>query len=107
MHGLRKISGDIRQGGQKQIPETVACEAVPRGKAVLKEISEQVFIAGKSHHAIADVAGRQNAIFAAQTAGAAAVVRDGHYGGEVGYRLGRPAFPAFRDMLLQAAQHRG
>jgi len=73
----------------------------------LKQISEQVFVPGKSDHAIADVARGQNAIFAAQATGAAAVIGDRHDSGEVGNGLGRPAFAALGNVLFQAAQNGG
>ena len=53
-------------------------------EAVLKEAAEKGFVFRKSDHAVANVAGREDAILAAQTAGAAAVIRDGHNGSEVG-----------------------
>jgi len=50
----------------------------------LKEAAKQGFIFGKSDHAVADVAGREDTFLAAQAAGAAAVIGDGDDRGEVG-----------------------
>ena len=73
----------------------------------MKKLAEQVFVPGKSDHAVADVAGRQDAIFAAQAAGAATVIRDRDDGGEIRDRLCGTALSALGDMFLQAAQHGG
>ena len=74
-------------------------------KTVLKQASHQRFVFRQRHHAVADIAGRQHAIFATQTAGAATIVGDGHNGGKVGdgpfRRSGVIALP--HHMILQAA----
>ena len=77
-YGLGKISGDMGERGEKQISEAVARERLPAAhrEAVLKQPPEQVLVLRKRHHAVANVAGRENAVFAAQAAGAAAIVGD-------------------------------
>ena len=69
--------------GEKQIAEIVADEASASMEAILKKTAKQRFILGKRDHAVANIAGGKNAIFAAQTAGAAAVIGDGDDCGEV------------------------
>lgn len=69
---------------EKEIAEIVAAQAAPRMKTILKKPAEQRFIFREGHHAVANVAGRKDAIFAAKAARAAAVVRYGDDGGEVG-----------------------
>jgi hypothetical protein len=59
-------------------------EAAASGKAILKKFSEEVLVFRKGYHAVAYVSGRENAVFTAQAAGAAAVIGDGDYRGEVG-----------------------
>ena len=84
-HGFREIAGDVSERGEEEVAETVAGEAAAAtGKAILKEFAEQVLVFRESHHAVADVARRQHGIFAAQAAGAAAVVGDGDDGDEIG-----------------------
>ena len=81
--GFGKIAGDMGERGQEKIAEIVADEAAAGVKAILKEAAEQGFVLRERDHAVANVAGRKDAIFAAQAAGAAAVVGDGDDGGEV------------------------
>ena len=88
-HGLGKVAGDVGERGEKKIAETVAGKPAPGGKAILKKFAEQVFVLRKRDHAIADIAGRENAVFAAQAAGTAAVVGDGDDGGEIGDGMAR------------------
>src|SRR5271163_3965984 len=78
--GFGEISGDVRECREEEIAEIVADEAVASFETVLKEAAEQSFVFGESHHAIADIAGRKYAVFAAQAAGGAAVVGDGDDG---------------------------
>src|SRR4029077_17431112 len=67
------------------------------------------FIFRKSDHAIAYVAGRKDAVFAAQSAGAAAVIGDRDDGGEGGDgTLSAGLFVgAANDVFLKAAEERG
>src|SRR5712692_4133688 len=95
--GLHKIAGDVRQRGEEEITEIVADEAASRVKTILEQAAEKGFIFRKSHHAVADIAGREDAILAAQPAGAAAVIGDGDDGGEIGDGT-------FRSGLLDGTQ---
>ena len=107
--GFGEIAGDVGERGEKEIAEVVADESAAGVKAILKEAAEQGFVFGERDHAVANVAGRKNAIFAAQAAGAAAVIGDGDDGGEIGDRaLGAGVFVvAAHDEFFQAAQQRG
>jgi hypothetical protein len=95
--------------GEKEIAEVVADKAAPSLEAILEEAAEQGFILRKSDHAVADVAWREDAIFPAEAAGAAAVVGDGDDGGEVGDGPLCRCMPvvAAYDVLLEAAEKRG
>src|SRR6266849_7423864 len=107
--GLGKIAGNVSEGRQKKIAEVVAHQTAAGVEAVLKEATEKGFVFRKSDHAVANVAGGEDAIFAAQAAGAAAVIRDGHNGGEVGDgMLGRGVLIGAADyMFLEAAKEGG
>src|SRR2546421_4953459 len=78
-------------------------------KTILKQAAEQCFILRKSHHAVADVAGREDAVLPAQAAGAAAVIGDRDDGGEIGdgaFGAG-VLVDAADDEFLEAAKERG
>lgn len=75
-HGFRKISGDMGERGQEKIAEIVADEAPSGMKPILKQAAKQSLVLRESHHAVADVARRKNAIFAAKTSGASAIIRN-------------------------------
>ena len=85
--GFGEIAGDVSESGEEEIAEIVADESAAGVKAILEEAAEESFVLAESDHAIADVAGRKDAIFAAQAAGTAAVVGDGDDGGEIGDRM--------------------
>src|SRR5260370_6750757 len=104
-----KVSGDVRESCEEKIAEIVADEAASRMKTILEEAAEKGFIFRKSHHAVANVAGREDAILAAQAAGAAAVIGDGDEGGEIGDgTLGAGVLVgAADDVVLEAAKQRG
>src|SRR6266403_2627985 len=107
--GFGEIAGDMRERGQKKIAEIVADETASRMKTILEETAEKSFVFRKSHHAIADVAGREDAVFAAQAAGAAAVIGDGDDGDEIGdgaFGAGVLVDTA-DDEFLEAAKERG
>src|SRR5712664_2092153 len=74
----------MSERGQEKIAEVVADQTATSVEAVLKEAAEQSFIFRKRDHAVADVAGREDTILAAQAAGAAAVIGDGDNRGKVG-----------------------
>ena len=89
-----KRTGNAVHGSQKQIAEALPGKAA-LGKAVVEQLLHGRLGIGKRHDAVADIARRQHAEILPQHAGAAAVVCDGHNGGNV-LRIG-----------LQAAQHGG
>jgi len=107
--GFREIPGNVGKRGEKQIAEIVATEAAASVETILKETAKERFVLRKSNHAIANVAGRENAIFAAQAAGASSVVGDGNDSGEVGDGAldAGVLFAAAEDVLFQAAEKRG
>src|SRR5712692_8568147 len=104
-----EIAGDVRQRGKEKIAEIVADEAATGVKTILKKAAEEGFIFRKSDHAVADVAGREDAILAAQATGTAAVIGDGDDGGEIGDgALGAGVFVGSADdEFLEAAEERG
>ena len=103
-----EIAGDVSERGEEEIAEVVADEAAAGVKAILEQAAEQGFVLAESDHAVADVAGRQDAIFAAQSAGTAAVVGDGDDRSEAGDRMFAFEFVATAgDEIFEAAQKRG
>ena len=107
--GFGEIAGDVGERGKKKIAEIVADQAAAGVKAVLEKAAEKSFIFRKGDHAIANVAGREDAVLAAQAAGAAAVIGDGDDGGEIGDGvLGAGVFVgAANDEFLEAAKKSG
>src|SRR4029077_6307693 len=106
---LREIAGYVRERREKQVAKIVAHQAAASVKTILKEPAEQSFVLRERHHAVTDVAGRKDTVFAAQAAGAAPVVSDGNDCGEVAYRLERAGAAATisSDVFLQTAKKRG
>jgi hypothetical protein len=107
--GFGEIAGNMGEGGEKEIAKIVADEPAAGVEAILKEAAEEGFIFRKSDHAIANVAGREDAIFAAEAAGTAAVIGDGDDGGKIGdgaFRAGLFA-GAGDDEFLEAAEKSG
>ena len=105
-NGFGKVAGNVRQRRQEEVAEIVANEAAPGMEAILKEMAEQVFILGKRDHTVANVSRRKNAILAAQAAGAAAIIRNGDDGSEVGDRplpVGR-FIPAANDVVFYSTE---
>jgi len=96
----------VGEGRQKQVSEIVADQTVARAEPVLEEPAHQRFVFGKRDHAVADVAGRQDAVFAAQAAGTAPVIGYRDDGGEVDDRtLARGVrVVAGDDVQFEAAQ---
>ena len=82
--GSGKISGDLAERGQEQIAHAVAAETAAHVKAKLKGAGDGRIFVRKSGDAAADIAGRENAVIAAEAAGAAAIVGDGDDGSEFG-----------------------
>jgi len=103
-----EVAGDVSEGGEEEVAEIVANEAAAGVEAILKEAAEKGFVLAEGDHAVADVAGREDAIFAAEAAGAAAVVGDGDDGGEAGDRVFAFDFVAAAgDEIFEAAQQSG
>src|ERR1700676_2313657 len=104
--GFSEIAGHMRERSEKKIAKIVADEAATGVKAILEEATQQCFVLRKSDHTVADVAGRKNAVLAAQTSGAAAVVGNRNDGSEVAYRLEvvRGIIPPASDVFLEATQ---
>jgi hypothetical protein len=55
-------------------------------ESILKQAPEKRLIGGERDHAVADIPWRQDAIFAAQAAGTAAVIGHRNHGGEISDR---------------------
>ncbi len=107
-NGFGEVASDVSQRGEKEVAEVVADEAAAGVKTVLKEATEESFVLAESDHAVTDVAGRKDAIFAAKAAGTAAVVRDSDDRGEAGDRMFAFDFVAAAgDEILEAAQKSG
>ena len=83
LDGVGVGAGDVAQDGQEEVAEAVAVQALAAVEAVLEERAEEPGVAAQGGQAAADVAGRQEAEFVAQAAGAAARVHHGHDGGQV------------------------
>ena len=96
------------ESGEEKIAEVMTDESAPGVKTVLKKAAEKGFIFRKGDHTIADVAGRKDAILAAQTAGAATVIGHGNDRGEVGNGTmgGGVLISAAYDVFLEAAEER-
>jgi len=107
--GFGEIAGDVGERGEEKIAEIVADEAAAGMEAVLKQAAEEGFIFRKGHHAVADVAGREEAVLPAQAAGAAAVIGDRDDGGEIGDGVfgAGVLIDAADDEFLEAAKERG
>ena len=108
-NGFGEISGDMREGREEQVAEIVTAETASGVEAVLKESCQQRFVLGKGDQAIADIAGREHAVLAAQTAGAATVIGDGDNGGKIGDRAlgGGLLIAAADDVLFKTAKESG
>ncbi len=105
--GFGKITGDVGERCEEEIAEIVADEAAAGVEAILKETAEKSFVLRQGDHAIADVSGGQDAVFATQAAGTAAVIGYGDDSGEAGDGMvGVGGFvAAANDQLLQAAKN--
>ena len=66
--GFGKIAGHMGESGEEKIAEIVAAQAAPRMKTILEKPAEKRFVLGEGDHAVANVAGREHAIFAAKAA---------------------------------------
>ena len=108
-HGFREVARNMRKCGQEQIPEIVADQAATCLEAVLKKAAEKGFILGECDHAVANIARRENTIFAAQTSGTPPVIGDSNNSGEIddGAFRGGMTFMSAKDMFLEASQKSG
>ena len=85
----------------------MAAQAAAGVETILKQPAQQGLVLGKRHHAIAQVAGRKDAVLAAQAAGTAAVIGNRHHRDEIGNRMmGVGPLPR-SDVAFQAAQQHG
>jgi hypothetical protein len=107
--GFGEISGDMGERGEKEVAEVVAAKAASGLETILEEAAEQGFVFREGNHAIANVAGRENAILAAKATGAAAVVGNGDDRGEIGDRAseGGLLVATANDMIFQATEKSG
>ncbi len=107
--GFSEVAGDVGKRGEKKIAEIMADETAARVETVLKEAAKKGLIVREGDHAVANVAGGENAVFPADAAGAASVIRDGHNRGEVsdGVLAGGVLVAAADDMFLEAAEKGG
>lgn len=96
---LVEVPGYPCDGGQEEVAEGVAGEALAGLEAELEEAGEQVLVVGQRDQTVADVARRQQPQVAAQPPGGAAVVGNRDDAGQIG-DLGA-------DPALQAGEQRG
>ncbi len=106
-NGLGKIARHMAQRGQKQISETVSAQSAARMKTILKQTAQQRFVLRERHHAVANIAGRQHAVFAPQAARTSAVIGDRDDRGEIADRMAVRFLAAPRNIMLQSAQQHG
>jgi hypothetical protein len=94
---------------EEEIAEIVAGETAAGVETILEKLGEEGFIFGEGDHAVANISGREHAIFATKTAGAAAVIGDGDDRGEIGDGPlgGGLLIAAAHDVLLEAAEKSG
>ena len=67
----------------EQVAETVSAQVAFLVEPILKQLRQQRFVVRHGEDAVSQIAGRQDGELAPQTPGAAAVVGDGHYRGQV------------------------
>ena len=84
-------------------------QPVPRAEPILEQPAQQRFVLGESHHTVANVAWRKDAIFAAQPAGASPVIRNRDDRGEVddGTFACRVRIMPWSYVQFEAAKERG
>ena len=88
LHGLRKVAGQMGHGHEEQISEAVSLEPPAAGETIVEQLRKERLILAQSHHAVADVARRQDVEIAPQPPGAAAVVGYRDHGGDLQRALG-------------------
>ena len=86
--------GDVGQSRQEQVAKAVTLQPA-FAEAVLEKLGDQVFVIRQRRDVVAQIAGRQHTQFPAQLARTAAIVGNGHNGGDVA------------GVRLQPAQHAG
>jgi hypothetical protein len=108
-NGFSEISGDMRERGEEEIPKIVAAQAASSLETILEEAAEEGFVFRKSNHTVANVARWKDAILAAESTGAAAVIGHGDDGGKIGDGARRGGFfvAAADNVVFQAAEERG
>ena len=67
-HRLSEIASDMGERSKKEIAEIVAAQAASGLESILEEPTQKRFVFGEGDHTVADVAGRKNAVFAAEAA---------------------------------------
>src|SRR5438445_4858574 len=102
-YGAREVAGNMAQCGEEKIAETMAAQTDAGLETILKKPAQQSFILGQGHHAIAEVTGWQDAVFATQAPRTAAVIRDGDDGREIGNGVVRIVPLAGTGRSFQAA----
>lgn len=108
-NGFGEIAGDMGESGEEEIAEVVTAQTATGVETILEELGEEGFVLGESDHAVADIAGREHAVFPTQAARAAAVIGNGNDGGEIddGTFGGRLLVAAANDMFLESTKKRG
>src|SRR3989442_11030966 len=106
-YGAREVAGNMAQCGEEKIAETMAAQTDAGLETILKKPAQQSFILGQGHHAIAEVTGWQDAVFATQAPRTAAVIRDGDDGREIGNGVVIIVPLAGSGLTFQAAQQCG
>src|SRR5215472_15850688 len=91
---------------KEKVAEAVAGQTAAGLETVLKQPAQQRFVFRECHHAVANVAGRQDLVLAAQASGAAPIVGNSNDGREIGNRsfARRQAHRTANDVFAQAAQ---
>ncbi len=77
-YGCLKVSCNLRHGGNQQVTDTVAGQAVAVGKTVLQQFFHQCFFVSQGYQAVSDVTGRKYAELTAQPSGTPPVVSHGN-----------------------------
>jgi len=106
-YGAREVAGNMAQCGEEKIAETMAAQTGAGLETILKKPAQQSFILGQGHHAIAEVTGWQDAVFATQAPRTAAIIRDGYYRGKIADEMVGIPLLARSNVSFQAAQQCG
>ena len=106
-HRAREIAGHVAQRGQEEIAEAVPSQTASGVETILKKPAQQGLILGQCDHAVANVAGRKDAVVAAQTPGTAAVIGNGYDCREIANGMVGVLLLSRSDVIFQSAQQRG